>query len=500
VNKKKDKVKMRNTIICNDAINGLKQIPDGVIQTIITSPPYWGLRRYDGEQAVIWDENNDCQHDFINYTVQHDNLRFRGENSNVGNDINKKIHQGSNVPTHSCAKCGAWKGSLGLEPDFQMYITHLVQVFREARRVLRDDGTLWLNMGDCYWGSGMAGQGDHYYKHKNMNARNSEYVPEHNPNKGKHAVMKNKDLVGMPWRVALALQEDGWWLRNDLIWQKIDPMPESPKDRFSRNHEYIFLLAKSAQYYFDIDATREPLKPSSVKRMNYGWHSKLCENHAMSGIKNAKKIDTCYPGGRNKRTVWTYNTNSCDWEYCQACDTMFIGKERTALKKRYDEDDNRILICPCGEEDAWVSHFAAFSSDLIEPCILAGAPPKTCAECFTPYKRKIKVSYKTDLREDGCPQRGNYPRSEGQKHVARYKERTRRVVEDLGFHKQCACETTLNVPAIVLDLFMGSGTTAIASAHNSRDYIGIDISQIYCTIAEARIRKETQQLLLRFGT
>lgn len=380
------------------------------------------------------------------------------------------------------------------------YVCHIVQIFREIRRVLRDDGVIFLNMGDCYWGSGMAGQGEHFYNHENLGSRNSQYCPEHNPNKGQHPYLKNKDLVGMPWQLAFALQKDGWYLRSDIIWEKLNPMPESAKDRFSRSHEYIFLLSKSPQYYFDPDAVKEPNSESSKQRFADGQAPrKRIDNRNNSPYRWNQDDKITSLNRRHKRTVWHYNTNKSNWEFCQNCDTMFIGKERKAIQKSYDKDDNRILTCTCGHTDNWVSHFAAFSTELITPCILAGSPPKTCAKCGTPYKRQTEVTYKNDTTKNGRPPRNDRrqtknPNQKGDK-VFGYEQRTRRIVKNLGFHPQCQCNAGI-AKAIVLDPFLGSGTMAIAAVNNSRDYIGIDISEIYVKISQTRIAKETQQLML----
>lgn len=491
---------MRNHIICNDVIAALKTLPAKIAQTVITSPPYFSMRKYMGKQNVIWDGDPNCNHEFATQTTTHDNLRFRGENSDVGNDNNRERFTDEDVEMAFCAKCGAWKGALGLEPNPEMYVDHLTQIFREVKRVLRDDGTLWINIGDCYWGSGMAGQGEHYHKHKNLDARNSLHMPEHNTNKGQHPYLKNKDLAGMPWRLAFALQSDGWWLRNEIIWSKINPAPEAAQDRFARSHEYIFLLTKQPKYYFDMDAVREPhirlWNESIGGNLTSGTH-KLCGKY----VDQQRKIPLPNPAGRSKRTVWNCNTNKSNWEFCQNCDTMFIGKERKAIKTFYDENNNRILTCTCGCPDNWFSHFASYPVDLITPCILAGSPPKTCAKCGTPYKRQTEVTYKNDTTKNGKSPQNNRrqtknPNQKDDK-VFGYEQRTRRIVKNLGFHPQCQCNAGI-AKAIVLDPFLGSGTTAIAAANNSRDYIGIDISEVYVKIAKERIKKETVQLIFDF--
>ena len=261
-------------IICGDALAELKKLPDELVHCCVTSPPYWGLRDYGVD------------------------------------------------------------GQLGLEPTPEEYVDNLVAVFREVRRVLRDDGTLWLNLGDCYNGSGGAG-GD--YNPGGLKEGQPKY-PGRNI-----ASLKPKDLVGIPWRVAFALQADGWWLRSDIIWHKPNPMPSSVKDRPTAAHEYIFLLSKSQHYYYDAQAIREPssmpLLSSDTKRKESkrGRRDKQRGHGRRHAGFNERwdqmsKAAQCAMG-RNKRSVWTVATR------------------------------------PFPE-----AHFATFPLQLIEPCILAGAP------------------------------------------------------------------------------------------------------------------------------
>lgn len=256
-----------NTILQGDALEVLKTLPDGSVQTCITSPPYFGLR---------------------DYGVQ---------------------------------------GQIGLEESPDQFVQSLVEVFREVRRVLRDDGTLWLNLGDSYAGGGQGGHAD---------GKVNKAVKYPHLKKPSDIGLKAKDLIGIPWRVAFALQADGWYLRQDIIWAKPNPMPESVTDRCTKAHEYIFLLSKSPRYYFDADAIKTPWveRPSDIRRSiegspKYnGKHANGYNGNTTDGgvIGDARK-------GANKRSVWTVTT------------------------KPYKG-----------------AHFATFPPDLIEPCVLAGAP------------------------------------------------------------------------------------------------------------------------------
>ena len=301
-----------NKIYNMDCLEGLKQLPDNSINCCVTSPPYWGLRDYGVE------------------------------------------------------------GQIGLEPTPEEYVANMVEVFREVKRVLRDDGTLWLNLGDCYNGSGGAG-GD--YNKGGLKEGQPKYPGR------KIAGLKPKDLVGIPWMVAFALRADGWYLRQDIIWHKPNAMPESVKDRCTKAHEYIFLLTKNSKYYFNSDLIREPNQDKyDGKRGTTKTRTKFqSAMRTMSDKEEMKKYST---QGRNKRTVWNVPTKPF--------------------------------------KDA---HFATFPPDLIEPCILAG-----------------------------CPAGG-----------------------------------------VVLDPFMGSGTTGMVAAMHQRNFIGFELNPEYCKMAEKRIEPYLMQ-------
>ena len=241
-----------NTILQGDVIERLKDIEDNTIQCVVTSPPYWGLRDY-------------------------------GEDN-----------------------------QLGLEETPEEYVENVVKVFREVRRALKDDGTLWLNLGDSYSSGGRSTT-----TNQTLRGNNDYGVTRPKPSEN----IKPKDLIGIPWRVAFALQQDGWYLRQDIIWHKPNPMPESVTDRCTKSHEYIFLLTKSANYYYDADAIREPHtwvenkpRPSGMSRngkkyrekVKYGGGGTGFSGH--SGSYKAEGSPLNHPLGRNKRSVWKINT------------------------------------------------------------------------------------------------------------------------------------------------------------------------------------------------
>ena len=231
---------MRPEVIQGDVREVLKTLDDESVQCVVTSPPYWGLRDYGTATWEGGDEN--CEHKVGRAT--------RGglsemQSGNIGGFGDESIKNGG-----KCPKCGAIRKDkqLGLEETPEEFVDNLVKMFREIKRVLREDGTVWLNLGDSYFGS--SGQGGKTEKQTTNTGSYHSHTRKSN-------TLKTKDLCGIPWRVAFALQSDGWYLRQDIIWHKPNPMPESVQDRCTKAHEYIFLLTKSAKYFYDVDAVKE---------------------------------------------------------------------------------------------------------------------------------------------------------------------------------------------------------------------------------------------------
>ena len=313
-------------IIQGDCIEGMKTLPDGCVQTCITSPPYYGLRDYG--TAIYEGGNIDCEHS------------ISGWSDSLKPDCDRPERDGTK--RQFCLKCGAKRidDQIGLEETPEKYVEKMVAVFREVKRILRDDGTVWLNLGDSYYG----GKGQNGSSKARATAAERGYSqsggtvtmatrPSDMPIEG----FKPKDLFGIPWRVAFALQADGWYLRQDIIWHKPNPMPESVTDRCTKSHEYIFLLSKNEKYYYDNVSVKEPY----TKPMNRWGGEKLKEPkkgfESMEGdpYVSTKRNRDMRPdkNGRNRRSVWTVTTKP------------FRG-----------------------------AHFATYPKDLIEPCVLAGCP------------------------------------------------------------------------------------------------------------------------------
>ena len=267
-----------HNIILGDCITGMKTLSDKCVQTCITSPPYFGLRDYG---TGSW-EGGDIECDHVDTTAMAERLRQKKSMIAVGERMDgstrtrvhdEQIGQGIQY-NHSCKKCGAKRvdSQIGQEDTVDGYVQKMVEVFREVRRILRDDGTLWLNLGDSYMSAKNCAPPPQTVANGNARSMPTDFIPA---NRKDQDGLKTKDLIGIPWRVALALQADGWYLRQDIIWSKPNPMPESVADRCTKSHEYIFLLSKKPHYYYDHEAVKEPAV--------YGQEKK------------------------NKRSVWTVN-------------------------------------------------------------------------------------------------------------------------------------------------------------------------------------------------
>lgn len=402
-----------------DSREVLKTLPDCSVHTCITSPPYFGLRDYGVD------------------------------------------------------------GQIGLEQTPDEYVRSMVELFREVRRVLRDDGTLWLNLGDSYaaqrsgtampaetlaGGIGGKGEEDTHRGHGSTH-----------PHRNASAIgLKHKDLIGIPWRVALALQADGWYLRQDIIWHKPNPMPESVTDRCTKAHEYIFLLSKQPKYYFDNEAIKEPVvsvqPPRRFGRKEYekaqteGGHKAARDIAVELGQGTESSMGNHYGrvfGGetkRNKRSVWTVTTKP------------FRG-----------------------------AHFATFPEDLILPCVRAGTGEYgCCSKCGKPWEREVEVK---KTFESGSGRSGNLPEGKYGKNLqggGETKDIRRGPVchsKTIGWIPSCDCEDAKITPCTVLDPFNGAATTGVVALKEGRRYIGIELNPDYIKLSEQRIKEQVPETL-----
>lgn len=436
-------------IIQGDARDELRTLPSECVQTCVTSPPYWGLRDYGTGQWI--GGSAECDHRGPRKANQAGfNERYFGRPS-VESDKQSQVFE----PFREvCGKCGARRvdRQLGLEPTPQEYVSQLVSVFRQVRRVLRKDGTLWLNLGDSYaTGGGKVGdcpgggqQGEKWSG------------PKTQPNRLRIPGLKPKDLVGIPWRVAFALQADGWWLRSEIIWHKPNPMPESITDRPTRAHEYLFLFAKSRRYYYDSEAIREPASSLTRCPRKPSKGNKTLANRMTRGVRGSGWADALIPyrpERRNARSVWTIPT------------------------RPYPE-----------------AHFATFPEALVEPCVLAGSSPLACGKCGTPWRRETKSSTHFmggSGRAGRTPKEVN-PRGKWSGHQYGTNLKLGPVVtsETLGWKSICQCAGAAIRSCLVLDPFAGAGTTGVVAARHGRRFLGIELNCEYARLARRRLTSQ----------
>ena len=400
----------RNQILIGDALTRLKELPDGSVHCVVTSPPYWGLRDYGTGR---WEGGDpECDHK-MNHGIQ------GKQGDRAGRTFTSEA-----IYKSKCGKCSALRidKQIGLEQTPSEYVEKMVEIFREIRRVLRPDGTLWLNLGDSY----AANRGYQVPDSKHTDVGNS---------KGMKAIdigLKPKDLVGIPWRVAFALQADGWYLRSDIIWHKPNPMPESVTDRPTTAHEYIFLLTKAERYFYDAEAIKET---AICDRMRGPALHGSSDTNGNSGLSRRE-----FTGSRNKRSVWTIASES------------FKG-----------------------------AHFATFPQKLVEPCIQAGTSEDgVCASCGAPRRRVVERKTMVIGPSKRTEALGEYGRTSPSGSMI--KPPTSKTI---GWKATCECGAGVQ-PAIVLDPFGGSGTTGLVASRLGRDYILIELNPESAKMAEQR--------------
>jgi DNA modification methylase len=342
----------------------------------------------------------------------------------------------------------------------------MVKVFRALRRVLRHDGTIWLNLGDSYSGGGRGGNNKESMRIDSANAsvgtRNFSSLPSGN-------------LMGMPWRVALALQADGWVLRQDIVWLKPSPMPESVTNRCTKSHEYIFLLTKSMDYFYDAEAIREQGQDWSKRGPGVGiantkdrYGAGNGGNDGLSALAVRYKNGE-YPQSRNKRSVWSVDDEQTLLSYVRE-------NNPEILEQFLDDMHNKSGMWRVASQPYPGAHYATFPKRLIEPCILAGTSAHgACVECGAPWERVISKAKGGAIGKSWHPheadeQRGNFKTvsSDGYKSG-----------QTLGWRPTCHCKCDEVRPCVVLDPFVGSGTTIEVCIENNRWGWGIDLSEVY---------------------
>lgn len=395
-------------ILQGDCRNVLKTLAGGIVQCVVTSPPYFGLRDYGVD------------------------------------------------------------GQMGLEPTPAAFVAELVAVFREIRRVLRDDGVCWLNLGDSFAGSwGARGRGE------GTNAPRADLVEKHGtdaPARNGFASLgiKPKDLIGIPWRVAFALQDDGWYLRRDVIWAKPNPMPESCTDRPTTAHEYLFLLTKKPQYFYDAEAVKEPTvgqTPGDLdggpQRARDGTNANCGRNFRQKGNAKAFRGGGAYTQGQSFDNDATIDRES-------------HGNQPNAGTRNL-RSVWTIATTPYGD-----THFATFPPKLAETCIAAGTSEKgACSACGAPWARVVERTSMVIDRSKRTHSRGRTRPSGTMVSPP--------TATTAGWEATCDCPAAALAPCLVLDPFGGSGTVGMVSDRMQRDAVLIELKPGYVVMARNRI-------------
>lgn len=409
-----------------DALEVLSQLPDKSINCCITSPPFWNLRDYG---TATW-EGGDPECDHVVGEIRTGlgmsklSKKYRGGG--------KKVSEPKPMTAKEiCPKCGAIRvdQQIGLEPTIEEYIAKMVRVFQEVYRVMTNDSTLWLNMGDSYATGGMQG----HQRGEKFGGFNGKLPP------GRHippAGLKHKDVCGIPWRVAFALQADGWYLRQDIIWSKPAPMPESCTDRCTKSHEYIFLLTKKPQYYYDAEAIKEEASPETHARYARGRSD--AHKFADSNQTIARTFEHMRnPGVNPKATLYKmpggWDTSTGEGGHGNIHKDGKGNKPRSKQNESFAasvvdivEKRNKRSVWTVSSEPYSEAHFAVYPTALIVPCVRAGCP----------------------------------------------------------------------VGGVILDPFAGSGTTGLVTLENGRKFVGIELNPEYLPMIKKRIHGAATQMKL----
>lgn len=431
-------------IINASVLDGLATLPDESVQCVVTSPPYWGLRDYG---TASWKGGDpECDHSISGWS---DNLKPSVSRPDRNGEKRK-----------ACIKCGARRidSQLGLEPIpdclgwatgqpcGECYVCHMVEVFSEVKRVLRDDGTCWLNLGDSY-----ASVRSRYSQHghsisKSTTCKDAAAIETRKPEIRLAGGYKDKDMLLMPARVALALQAAGWWVRSDVIWHKTTTMPESVKDRPTKSYEHIFLMTKAQRYYYDQDAYRTPLEASSIKRSQYGWGGTVIDERQLrSSPEHTDRLGErfVHPSGSNLRDVWSFAVGS------------YNG-----------------------------AHFATFPLELPERCIKLGTSELgECSHCGKPWVRVVEHE-KMRFRQSAP---GRLSRQNINRTMTSDTMEAPPSSVTVGWQPSCSCNSGEPIPQTVLDPFAGAGTTLLMANRLGRNSIGIELNPEYVKIASERI-------------
>lgn len=459
-------------------------------------PPYWGLRKYAGEQELLWGPEKcpcpipfqEAEHQWVDESVAKENF----QSCAMGRGHAYTTIETSHWQHGTCRRCGAWRGAYGLEPTVEMYVAHTIEILRELRRVLRPDGVLFWNLGDSYAGGGNGGGGS--FAKDGFRAAEPETnknIAGRTGNRGVHGTLKPKDLVLMPARVALAAQADGWWIRSMIIWAKPNPMPESVTDRPTDSYEHILMLTKSARYFWDSDAVREAsVEPERVRSDQIGGNKGDEVNHSPGGMYTTFGYT---PKGTHSRGNGDGGPKARE----RAEDGVHEGWT----------DATREILASRNMRNVWMfatqpyagAHFATFPEELPRRCIMAATSAKgACRFCGAPWERVVKASGGTigkgswmndDFKNEGVKRMQvdlNLATKDG------YERAT------VGWSPTCLCrgQHGRTKPCAILDPFGGSGTTGRVAIELNRRGVLLDLAYTRATAEDREKQREYDRLAL----
>ena len=452
---------MKHRIICGHVVDVLKTIPDESVDTVITSPPYWGLRDYGEETNTIWGGDLNCEHEWIVGITNHDNLRPSkvSEKTIVGSNKKLGFRTGEKVRNAFCAECGAWYGQLGLEPSLDLYIEHLLDIMRELRRVLKKSGVIFWNHGDCYggslqgWGakqpsktgfSKPAGIDERYIKGKSPNGN---IIPKCMALQNYRFIIRCVDELGLILRDVIIWAKKIWVAKENKTIG--NAMPSSVRDRCVFTYEPVFMLVKDKKYFFDQDALRVPYTQSLNRwggnelkaRGKSEWDSRTGQKTYRDRNMRPNAM------GANRPNIWQIHTERVEF-----------------------------------------AHFACFPSELVKWCILAGCPQWICKRCGNARVRITRTKKTKEINDI------SELRKRHKDHLAQPLKRYETIHYTIGW-RDCACNAGWE-SGVVLDPFGGSGTVGIVAEKLGRNSILIDLNKEYCEMAYKRLKSIAAQAKL----
>lgn len=526
-----------NRILCGHSLEILRQMPAESVHMAMTSPPYWAKRSYQ-THPHIWDGDPGCEHEWVSCASK---KMSGGTSGSVTGQMDDRTH--FTGESNICVKCGAWRGELGHEFTPEFFIKHLCDIFDEVKRVLKKEGSLWVNIGETYYGSG--GSIGHTPETTNFGRKTADYgaFPAGTTAQKKHEFLQAKSQCGIPEMFVIEMLKRGWIKRNTIIWAKPNCTPESAEDRFTNDFEHIFFFVKNNDPLYWTNektlklVTRAP--KTSIEGIDWDWQPcKKCGGFGFTADGEEEEIDKCQ---RSLKTFFEGNaseeTGDPEKTVCKKCEGK--GKVKQPLWTGHDyyfeqqfepykmnrwggkfKTNENVKTAPkekqCGGQGSlnrmgfdcypnpegrnlrtvWTikvanfkgAHFAVYPEELVTRPIQAGCPKFVCKTCGMP---RVKI-----LKPTGNYIGGSGYGSKTAEHIgcSPTSSLLTKQVQEKGTvgYSDCGCSTNYE-PGIVLDPFSGSGTTALVAVKLGRRFIGIDTNQDYVKMATARIKPFLEQ-------